>query len=635
MLESKLNGQTLDIVAENVQKLKALFPEIVTEDNIDFDKLQAVLGEYIEKDNERYNFSWNGKGKALRLSQAPSAGTLLPCKEESKDWDTTKNLYIEGDNLEVLKLLQKTYHNKIKMIYIDPPYNTGNDFVYPDDYKDNLENYLRITGQKDEEGGRISTNTEASGRYHTNWLNMMYPRLRLARNLLRDDGVVFISIDDNEVDNLKKICNEVFGEENFIACIIWERAFSPKNDAKHFSESHDYLLVYAKHIDQFKIGKLERTQEANNRYKNPDNDPRGDWTSGDLSVKTYSAKYDYPIITPSGRIVNPPHGACWRVSRVRFEELVVDKRIWFGTDGANVPRLKRFRNEIDEGMVPITIWSYKEVGHNQEGRQELKALFDDKGFFDGPKPVRLLSKVLLVANIGSDGIILDFFSGSATTAQAVMQFNAEDEGDRKFIMVQLPETIDEKDDAYKAGYKNICEIGKERIRRAGEKIKAELKEKQTGQISLDDEENMIDPDKLDIGFKVFKLDSSNIKKWNPDFDKLELALENMADNFVEGRSEFDILYEIMLKYGIDLTFPVEEYDFNGKKVYSIGLGALLICLDNDITVDVAEHMIKLLKELNPETMRIVFKDNGFKNDSAKTNVKETLRQAGIDEFVTI
>jgi adenine-specific DNA-methyltransferase len=637
MQTSTMDGKTFDIVAENIQKLKSLFPEIVTEDKIDFEKLQAILGEYIDTDNERYNFTWHGKSKALRLSQTPSTGTLRPCKEESKDWDTTQNLYIEGDNLEVLKLLQKTYHNKVKMIYIDPPYNTGNDFVYPDNFQDNLQNYLEITKQVDGTGRKVSTNSDKNGRYHTDWLNMIYPRLRLARNLLTDDGVIFISIDDNEVDNLNKVCNEIFGEENYVATIVWQRAFSPKNDSRFFSTNHDYLLVISKSMNNVKIKRLARTDETLNRYTNADNDPRGVWTSGDLSVKTYSEKYDYSITTPSGRIVNPPHGSCWRVSKERFNELKADNRIWFGADGNNVPRLKRFLSEVQEGMVPITIWLADEVGHNQDGRQELKRLFDDKGYFDGPKPVSLIIRSLMLIT-DEDSIILDFFSGSATTAHAVMQLNAEDGGNRKSIMVQLPESCAEDTEAYKVGYKNICEIGKERIRRAGEKIKTELQERQSTQISLIKDEKTVDPENLDIGFKVFKLDSSNLKKWNPDYDNLESSLDEMLSNYVDGRSELDVVYEIMLKYGIDLTLPVEERDFNGKKVYvirSIDTNTTVICLYNEITTDIAGDILKLKKELAPEIMRVVFKDNGFRNDAAKTNVIEMLKQGGVEEFVTV
>lgn len=400
-------------------------------------------------------------------------------------------------------------------VFIDPPYNTGNDFVYADDFADPIARYKEVTQQT------TKSNPETMGRFHTNWLNMMYPRLRLAANLLRDDGVIFISIDDNEVTNLRKVCDEVFGEENFVAQFIWERAFAPKNDARFVSTSHDYIVMFAKSLQSFSIGRLRRSDETNERYKNPDNDPRGDWTSGDLSVKTYNANTDYEIVTPSGRKVNPPHGSCWRVSKERFKELVDDNRIWFGSDGDNVPRLKRFASEIKDGIVPISILYNKNVGHSQEGRQELKKLFDDKGYFDGPKTVRLISHLLNIGNTKDDDIVLDFFSGSATTAHAVMRLNAEDGGNRKFICVQLPEIYDEKSEACKAGYKNICEIGKERIRRAGLNLMQHVTSGSgnskgegwgCGMPTTKDEWDYAIRNILDVGFKVFKLVCCPIEK---------------------------------------------------------------------------------------------------------------------------
>lgn len=617
----KINGESLDIVKENVKKLKEIFPEVFCEDKIDFKRLEEVLGEYTDNSDERYRFEWHGKSKAIKLSQIPSKGTLRPCKEESKNWNTTENLYIEGDNLEVLKLLQKSYQGKIKMIYIDPPYNTGNDFVYPDAYKESLKNYFNITGQKDKEGNRITTNTEYGGRYHTNWLNMMYPRLKLGRNLLTDDGAIFISIDENEVANMKKICDEIFGEENLVGEIIWEKKFAPQNDAKYFSLNHEQVLCYAKYKPNFKRNLLPMTEEQIGRYKNIDNDPRGAWQSDNLTVSTYSANYDFPITTPSGKIINPPNGRCWRTSKEKFDELVRDNRIWFGENGENTPRIKRFLSEVQQGKVPISIWYYSEVGHTQEASKELKELFNDKKFFDYPKPVKLLYKMCYIST-QEDDIILDFFSGSCTTAHAVMKLNSGDNGKRKFIMVQLPEECDEKSEAYKVGYKNICEIGKERIRRAGDKIVEENKDKE----GIED---------LDIGFKVFKLDKSNIKPWNPDYDNLKMTLEDSVDNFVPGRTEEDILYEIMLKYGIDLTYPVDVKEICGKKLFSVGFGALIVCLDSDITLELVNEIIKYKNELNPKTCRVVFRDNGFKTDSVKTNAIETLHRNNIKEIMSI
>jgi adenine-specific DNA-methyltransferase len=630
---TKLDGRTPDLAEEHIEQLKQIFPDVFEEGKIDFDKLKQDLGEYLDDENERYNFTWNGKGKALRLSQTPSTGTLRPCpkEDESQNWNDTQNLYIEGDNLEVLKLLQKSYHGKIKMIYIDPPYNTGNDFVYPDNFSDSIENYKKITKQADEEGHWLSTNKDSNGKYHTDWLNMMYPRLRLARNLLTDDGVIFISIDDNEQGNLKKICDEVLGEENFLAQVVWERAYSPVNLKKHFSTSHDYIVCYAKNVEFTVCNGLPRSDEANDRYDNPDNDPRGPWKSSDLSVGPIVPEKVYEIVTPSGRKVLPPNGYCWRLDKARFMEFVEDNRIWFGTDGNNVPSIKRFLSEVKQGMTPMTIWKYTEVGHSQDAAQKLKQLFDGKAYFDYPKSVDLIKRCAQLYS-DSNSIILDFFSGSATTAHAVMQLNAEDGGNRKFIMVQLPEPCAEGTEAAKAGYQNICEIGKERIRRAGEKIKTEV-EAQNAQLKMDEE-----PEKVpDIGFKVFKLDSSNLKKWQPDYDHFEQTLWDSVSNYMEGRSELDVVYEIMLKMGLDLTWPLDKHTIGGKNVYAIGMGALMICLDDNITTDVADGMAALHKELAPETWKVVFKDNGFATDSAKVNVKEILKCAGLDEdaFTTV
>lgn len=613
-MSKMLDGLSMNLEQANMDKLKSVFPECFAEGKLDIDKLLSLCGEYIDNDFEKYKFEWKGKAECLRLAQKRSAGTLRPCPEESVNWDTTKNLYIEGDNLEVLKLLQTAYYRKVKMIYIDPPYNTGNDFVYEDDFADPLVRYKEVTQQT------TKSNPETMGRFHTKWLNMMYPRLRLAANLLRDDGVIFISIDDNEVTNLRKICDEVFGEENFVAQLIWERAFSPKNDAKYVSNSHDYVLMYARNISDFKIGQLDRSEEAESRYKNPDNDPRGKWTSGDLSVKTYNASSDYEIITPSGRKVLPPHGACWRVSKERFNELVDDNRIWFGENGDNVPRLKRFLSEIKEGIVPTSILFYKDVGHSQEGRQELKKIFDDKGYFDGPKPVRLIRRLLTMANTDDDSIILDFFSGSATTAHAVMQLNAEDGGNRQFIMVQLPEVCDEKSEAYKAGYQNICEIGKERIRRAGKKILEE-----NNQMALEDKEQ------LDIGFKVFKLDSSNLKTWDntpvtaEQMDLLYERMNNMIHRVKSDRSDLDMVCEIMLKLGVPLTYSITAVEINGKTAYSIGDDCLiLICLAPDVQPEDIEQMA----EYAPA--KLIISRESFVDDTAMANAHYILKDHGVE-----
>ena len=610
------DGKSLDMVSKNLEALKAIFPEAFTEDGVDFEALRQLLGDAVAEGEEKYGLTWHGKKKARQIALMPSLGTLRPCKEESVDWDTTQNLFIEGDNLEVLKLLQKSYANKIKMIYIDPPYNTGKEFIYPDKFQDNLDTYLRYTGQKDDEGFTVSSNTESSGRYHTNWLNMMYPRLKLARGLLRDDGVIFISIDDHEIANLRKVCDEVFGEENFVAHITWQRAYSPINLKKTFSENHDFVLCYAKSFAYVDIKGLKRSDTANARYSNPDNDPRGVWKSSDLSVGPAIPEKVYEITTPSGRKVIPPHGYCWRLDKKRFEEFKKNNRIWFGSDGNAVPSIKRFLSEVKNRVTPVTFWTRNEVGDSQEATRELKALFNGKAYMDYPKPVRLLSRLVELTTANND-IILDFFSGSCTTAHAVMKLNAEDGGNRKFIMVQLPEPTGEKSEAFKAGYKTIAEIGKERIRRAAAKIKKE------------------NPDyNGDLGFKVFKLDSSNIRAWNPDRNNLEQTLIDHIEHLVEGRSEEDVLYELLLKRGVDLTVPIEEKTITGKTVYSIGYGVLFACLDKKINrkevEDLAMGIIGWYKELEPASdTQVVFRDSAFDGDIAKTNMTAILEQHGI------
>ena len=482
-----LTMQTKDITDENIAKLKALFPNAVTEakdedgnvrEAIDFDVLrQEFSHEIVEGREERYQFTWPDKKKAMLEANTPINKTLRPVVEDSVGKDGTpggfdsENLYIEGDNLDVLKLLRETYLGKIKMIYIDPPYNTGNDFIYDDDFAEDSGEFKERDSQFDELGNRMVQNTESNGRFHTDWLNMMYPRLKLAKDLLSEDGVIFISIDDHEVENLKKICDEVFGGQNFIGCVSWHRNYASANDAKKFSNVIDYVVVYAK-SNAFERNLLPRTEKQNQLYKYDSNDGKGRWRSDNLSVRTYSASYDYPITNPNtGISYNPPSGRCWMTNKETVEKWIKENRVFFGQDGKGAPQLKRYLNEVQNGVVPTTYWSYEECGHNDEARKEIKELFE-KPPFDSPKPTRLLLQILRIGS-NKDSLILDFFSGSATTAHAVMQLNAEDSGHRKYIMVQLPELTDEKSEAYKAGYKNICEIGKERIRRAGKKILAE------------------------------------------------------------------------------------------------------------------------------------------------------------------
>ena len=605
----KLKMQTANKADENFKKLAALFPNAVTEtinENgevvraIDKDVLmQEISCTVVDGKEERYQFTWPDKKKSVLLANAPINKTLRPCREESVDFDTTENLYIEGDNLEVLKLLQETYLGKVKMIYIDPPYNTGNDFVYEDDFAQSMDEYLANSGQYDEDGNRMVQNTESNGRFHTDWLNMIYPRLKLAKDLLTDDGVIFISIDDNEQENLKKCCDEVFGGQNFVAQLVWERAFSPKNDARFVSNSHDYVLMYAKDITQFVIRRLPRTEEANARYSNPDNDPRGVWMSSDISVKTYNAECDYPITAPSGRVIEPPAGRCWSLSKKAFLERLQDNRIWFGPDGNGVPRIKRFLTDLKhEGMAPTSIMFFKDVGHSQEGAQEVSKLLDG-GFFSGPKPQRLMQRLLTLANLKSDSVVLDFFSGSASTAHAVMSKNAEDGGHRKFIMVQLPEVTDKKSEAYKAGYKNICEIGKERIRRAGKKIK---------------EDNPLTAQNLDIGFRVLKCDTTNMKDvyYNPADYKFSM-LSAFEDNIKEDRTPEDLLFQVMLDLGVLLSSKIEETTIAGKKVFNVEDNYLIACFDSNVT----DETIKAIAMQKP--YYFVMRDSSMANDSVATN----------------
>ena len=606
--------QTADGVQDNISRIAELFPECITEVNdqmggvkrsIDFDKLRQLLSsDIVEGNEERYQFTWPDKRKAILAANAPISATLRPCPEESVDFDTTQNLYIEGDNLDVLKCLKETYLHKVKMIYIDPPYNTGNDFVYEDDFAESAAEYLVNSGQFDEQGNRLVTNTESNGRFHTDWLNMIYPRLKVARDFLTEDGVIFISIDDNEVENLRKVCDEIFGESNFIATLVWERAYSPKNDAKYISNSHDYVLMYAKSAANFVIGRLERTAEANARYSNPDNDPRGVWKPSDMSVKTYNAECDYSITTPSGRVVEPPAGRCWSLSRNAFRERLQDNRIWFGSDGNSVPCIKRFITELKhDGMAPTSILFYKDVGHSQEGAQEVVSLFGDKGVFDGPKPVRLLERLITLANLKEDSIVLDFFSGSATTAHAVMKKNVEKEKNCRFIMVQLPEEVsDKKKDQ---GYKNICEIGKERIRRAGAKIKEENPEKAQN---------------LDTGFRVLKLDSSNMKDvfYSPK-ETSQLEMFTLVDNVKDDRTSEDLLFQVMLELGATLDSKIEESVVDGKTIYNVADGYLVACFDQEVSDDVVKAIAKM------QPTYAVLRDTSLANDATATNFEQIFK----------
>ena len=613
---NRMELQSADGVQLNLDALYQIAPSCFTEvaDNelggvkraVNFDVLRQLLGDNaVEDAPEAYEFNWVGKQAARAEVLQPTKKTLRPIKEDSVDWDNTQNLYIEGDNLEVLKLLQKSYLGKVKMIYIDPPYNTGNDFVYHDDFAMSADEYAEASGSVDELGNKYIKNMDSNGRFHSDWCSMIYSRLMVARTLLTEDGVIFISIDDNEVENLRKICDEVFGEGNFIAQLVWERAFSPKNDAKFVSNSHDYVLMIAKDSNNFKIGRLPRTEEANARYSNPDNDPRGVWMSSDISVKTYNAECDYPITTPSGRVVEPPAGRCWSLSKKAFFERLQENRIWFGPNGDNTPRIKRFLSELKhEGMAPTSILFFREVGHSQEGAQEVVALFGDKGVFDGPKPVRLIERLITLANLKEDSIVLDFFSGSATTAHALMQVNAKKDKSCKYILVQLPELVSEtKKDL---GYKNICEIGEERIRRAGKKIK---------------EESPLTTADLDTGFRVFRLDEGNyedVKRSPKEFkqDQLDLFLNNIKAD----RTDLDLLFGCMLDWGVQLSLPMTQEVVDGKTIYTVNDGDLVACFAENVS----EEVVKAMADKMP--LRVIFRDSCFAQDADKINIYETFKQ---------
>ena len=632
--EIKLTGESKDIVLENISKLKEIFPEIFAEDKIDFDKLKKNLGEYIDYSNEKYNFTWPGKTKAIQESQKQSMGTLRPCKDESKNWDTTQNLYIEGDNLEVLKLLQKGYYNKIKMIYVDPPYNTGKDFIYSDNYVDNLENYLKLTNQSKEDKNsqniRLSTNTESNGRFHSNWLNMMYPRLKLARNLLTDNGIIFISIDDNEIDNLKKLCNEIFGELNFVAQLPTIMNLKGNNDQFAFAGTHEYTLVYAKSYIDCEINEFRLFGEDLDGWLEDEFGPYKKGANlkatGINAPKSKRPNLFFPIYVEKDfnktnvKWSLKPFNNCdeifpitdgkemsWRWSKEKFNNEYYNVIVSRDNDKISIYKKQRPANGKIPTKKPKSLF-YKPEYSSGNGTSEIKKLFNNK-VFDFPKPVDLMKDLIEIGSNEND-LILDLFSGSATVAHAIFKINIEQDSKRKFISIQMPEYTDENSEAFKNGFETICEIGKERIRLAGEKI-------------VDEFGN----NNLDIGFKVFKLDSSNLEKWDPDYNNLQQSLT--VDLIKKDRTKYDLVYEIMLKYGIDLTLPIEEYG----NLYSIGFGALIICLDDNITKEIANDIIELTKKSS--TSRVVFKDSGFASDADKTNIKEILKVNDIEEFITI
>lgn len=612
----KLKMHSPNLTETNIARIRELFPSCVTEAQsedgnvklaVDFDQLrQELSGTLIEGGQERYHLNWPGKREALLTANAPIAKTLRPCREESVDFDTTKNLFIEGDNLDALKLLQETYLGQIKLIYIDPPYNTGRDFIYDDDFSEDSESYLIESNQVDSEGGRLVANTEANGRFHSDWLSMIYARLRLARNLLKDDGVIFISIDDNEVDNLRKVCSEIFGEDNFVAQIIWQKVFAPKNSARWFSEDHDYLLVYAKQGESWTPRMLPQTEEMRARYKNPDNDSRGDWQSDNLTARN---RYDaglYSVTCPSGRVIpGPPKGSYWRVSESNFKRLDAENRIWWGADGNNMPRLKRFLSEVKQGRVPQTLWPYDEVGHTQDAKKTLLKYVQfehTENVLNSVKPVELLQRVLQLAGQPNDGdIVLDFFSGSATTAHAVLKQNAQDGGNRRFIGVQISEPLPTPE----AGMASIFEMGQKRIRNLAKELRENDEAKQ-----------------LDLGFRVLKVDTSNMADVYYAPDGLDNSnLDMFVDNIKPDRTPEDLLFQVMLDWGVDLALPIAKQTIQGKDVFLVDGNALAACFDAHSGVD--EAFVKELAKVQP--LRAVFRDAGFKDSSVKINVEQVFK----------
>jgi adenine-specific DNA-methyltransferase len=616
--------KSLDLVAGNIDQLKTIFPEAFTEGRIDFEVLKQLLGSAVDEREEKYGLNWHGKRRARQLALSPSVGTLRPCPEDSVDWNTTRNLMIEGDNLEVLKLLQKSYAGKVKLIYIDPPYNSGEDLVYPDDFQDNIKNYLMLIGQICSNGRKLSSNPETSGRFHTGWLNMMYPRLKLARNLLRPDGLIFISIDDNEVEHLRTMLNEVFGEENFEGHIHWRRRHNQPNDpTKMLALVAEHIICYARDKAVYKasgVGKIPLTGE----FSNPDGDPRGDWASKPWKVGSDQSGTRYKIKTPTGSVYDEE----WMGEPTTYENLLKDNRIIFPNKGSGAPRKKYFRNEREvEGQCATNWWPHDQFGHNQAANSLMEELMGEKNLFSNPKPIELLNGIIDVSNTKARDIVLDFFAGSATTAHAVMSRNNADGGKRRFIMVQLPELLDpgDKDQRFAADFcdklgkpRNIAELTKERLRRAAKKIK-----------------NESPLFAGDLGFRVFKLDSSNIRAWEPDRENLAATLEEHAKHLKTDRSEGDILFELLLKLGLDLTVPIEDKVIAGKTVHSIGAGTLLVCLAPQIVAAEVEPLalgiVAWHKELAPvgETS-MVFRDSAFADDVAKTNLTAILQQNGLE-----
>lgn len=611
----KMRMESVDMTAQNIDRIAALFPNCVTEASdghggikraINFELLKQMLSPDVVDGDERYEFTWVGKKAAIVEANKPIRKTLRPCVEESKNWDTTENLYIEGDNLEVLKLLQESYLGKVKMIYIDPPYNTGNDFIYADDFMRSQEEENEQMGMYDEDDNRLFKNTDTNGRFHSDWCSMIYSRLMLARNLLTDDGVIFISIDDNELDDLHMICNEVFGEDNFESCVAWRRRTNQPNDkSKMIAKVAEYILVYAKNSVRLAEHKgfygVPLTEDRKNEYKNPDQDPRGPWSTNPWKAAVGRGGTKYCITTPTGIV----YDETWYGTKQTFDKLLAENRVHWTDGGNGYPRIKIYLSDAErEGQAAINFFTPDRYGSNQEGSSTLQGLMEHKGLFDNPKPTTLIKALLRLA-MHPDSIILDFFSGSATTAHAVMQLNAEDGGHRKFIMVQLPEKCDEASEAYKAGYKNICEIGKERIRRAGDKIKSE---------------SPMTTQDLDIGFRVLKLDDTNMKDvyYAPD-DYDQNMLAGLESNIKDDRTDLDLLFGCLIDWGLPLSLPYSSEQIDGCTVHTYNGGDLIACFDANIP----ESVVKEIAKRKP--LRAVFRDSGFASSPEKINVFEIFK----------
>ena len=609
---NRLDMESKNIVNDNISKLKELFPSCVSEGNINFDILkQELSSSLIDDKKEKYELTWPGKKQAIFEGNKKTTNTLIPIKEKSVDFDNTKNTYIEGDNLEVLKILQESYLNKIKCIYIDPPYNTGNDFIYNDDFSKTANEELEESGLIDEYGNRLVTNSSSNGRFHSDWLSMMYPRLKLARNLLTDDGVIFISIDENEIHNMRKICDEIFGETCFVSQLGWQKVYAPKNQARYFSNDYEYILCYAKNIDKVYINELPRTEAMNLRYKNPDNDPRGDWKSGDCVGSGERKNGHYEVVSPTGKKYDVPEGKHWVYAPETMKKMIEDNRIWFGKDGNSFPSVKQFLSEVG-GRKASNLLLHEDYGHTDMAKKDLIKLFPDltRPPFDTPKPVKLI-KMLSILGMEKDDIILDFFSGSATTAESIMQLNSEDAGKRKYILVQIQEKINDSE-AVSKGFGTLCDIGEERIKRAAKKIK--------------DETNA----DIDYGFRVYKVDSSNMKEvfYKPS-DVGQMDLMEYLSNIKEDRTPEDLLVQVMLDLGLPLDLNIEEKSISNNKVFFVENNSLVACFDNQVDINIVDEICKY----NP--MKVVFKDISFKTDKDKINLEERIKKLSPETEISI